>query len=46
MLDQQIRNTIHWQRTHLPNISSIVQLPCRNHFIEFKRFIYELERGN
>jgi uncharacterized tellurite resistance protein B-like protein len=46
MLDQKIGNTFHRERTHLPDIRSIVQHSGSNRLIELKRLIDKLERGN
>ena len=46
MLDQKIGHTLHWKRTHLPNVGRIVQHTGSDRFIELKRLINKLNRGN
>lgn len=46
VFDQQIGDAIDRQRSHLPDVGGIVQYTGSNDFIELKRLINELERGN
>ena len=46
MLDQKIGHALHRKRTHLANVGGIVQHTGSDRFIEFKRLINELDRGN
>ena len=46
MLNQKIGHAFHRKRTHLTDISSIVQYTGGNRLIELKQLINELDRGN
>ena len=46
MLDQQIGDAFHRQRTDLTDVGGVVQHTGSDGFIELKRLIDELERGN